>query len=184
MASQVSMYGFSLGVASRCGCCRQSTVLPHSAVSPQRAVPPGGGPASTHLYFNDRHSRVWGIDGHPGWFVLLSAESRRSTFMTAAASETVPAVDDFAAEWNAWHRRQEARLADPHGFLAITSLNWLTDEPQRFPDAPGEWSTGPDGVIVDLGEGEELVIGGAPGRGGFSLGGLPPRGGVNAVWGA
>ena len=61
--------------------------------------------------------------------------------MTASVSETVPAVDDFAAEWNAWHRRQEARLADPHGFLAITSLNWLTDEPQRFPNAPGEWST-------------------------------------------
>jgi uncharacterized protein (DUF1684 family) len=57
--------------------------------------------------------------------------------MTASVSETVPAVDDFTAEWNAWHRRQEARLADPHGFLAITSLNWLTDEPQRFPDAPG-----------------------------------------------
>ena len=57
--------------------------------------------------------------------------------MTSSVSETVPAVDDFAAEWNAWHRLQEARLADPHGFLAITSLNWLSDEPQRFPDAPG-----------------------------------------------
>ena len=63
--------------------------------------------------------------------------------MGASVSQTVPAVDDFAAEWNAWHRRQEARLADPHGFLAITSRNWLIGEPQRFPDAPGEWSTGP-----------------------------------------
>jgi len=82
--------------------------------------------------------------------------------MGASVSETVPAVDDFAAEWEAWHRRQEARLADPHGFLAITSRNWLTSEPQRFPDAPGEWSTGPDGVVVALAEGEELAIGGSP----------------------
>jgi uncharacterized protein (DUF1684 family) len=103
--------------------------------------------------------------------------------MTASVSETVPAVDDFAAQWHVWHRRQEARLADPHGFLAITSINWLSDEPQRFPDAPGEWSTGPDGVIVDLAEGEELVIDGSPVRGRHSFGVVPERGGVNAVWG-
>jgi len=103
--------------------------------------------------------------------------------MTASVSETVPAVDDFTAEWNAWHRRQEARLADPHGFLAITSLHWLTDEPQRFTDALGEWSTGPDGVVVDLADGEELVIDSAPVRGRHSFGVIPERGGVNAVWG-
>jgi uncharacterized protein (DUF1684 family) len=103
--------------------------------------------------------------------------------MGASVSETVAAVDDFAAEWNAWHHRQEARLADPHGFLAITSRNWLTSEPQRFPDAPGEWSTGPDGVVVALAEGEELVIGGSPVRGRHSFGVIPERGGVNAVWG-
>src|SRR6516162_4674415 len=114
---------------------------------------------------------------------LPSRESRRSTFMTASASGTVPAVDDFAAEWDAWHRRQEAQLADPHGFLAITSRNWLTSEPQRFPDAPGEWSTGPGGVIVALAEGEELVIAGSPVRGRYSFGVIPERGGVNAVWG-
>lgn len=103
--------------------------------------------------------------------------------MTAPASETVPGVDDFTAEWNAWHHRQEARLADPHGFLTITSLHWLTGEPQRFPDVPGEWSTGPDGIVVALAEGEELVIGGSPVRGRHSFGVIPERGGVNAVWG-
>jgi hypothetical protein len=104
--------------------------------------------------------------------------------MTASASETVPGVDDFTAEWNAWHRRQEARLADPHGFLAITSLHWLTGEPRRFPDAPGEWSTGPDGVVVvALADGEELKIDGSPVRGRHSFGVIPERGGVHAVWG-
>ena len=42
----------------------------------------------------------------------------------------------FEQDWADWHRQHEAVLADEHGFLAITSLNWLTDEPQRFPDAP------------------------------------------------
>jgi hypothetical protein len=39
--------------------------------------------------------------------------------------------------WAQWHVEHERRLADPHGFLAITSLNFLTATPQRFPDAPG-----------------------------------------------
>jgi len=103
--------------------------------------------------------------------------------MTAPVSETVPAVDDFDEQWNAWYRQHQERLADPHGFLAITSLNWLSSEPQRLPDAPGEWSTGPDGVVVALAGGEELVIGGSPVRGRHAFGVIPERGGVNAVWG-
>ena len=103
--------------------------------------------------------------------------------MTASVSETAPGVDDFAVEWDVWHRRQEARLADPHGFLAITSLHWLAGEPRRFPDAPGEWSTGPDGVVVTLAEAQVLVIDGAPVRGRYSFGDIPERGSVNAVWG-
>jgi uncharacterized protein (DUF1684 family) len=102
--------------------------------------------------------------------------------MTASVSETVPDVDDFTAQWQAWHEKQEARLADPHGFLAITSLNWLTAEPQRFPDAPGEWSTSTGGVVVALAEGEELLIGGSAVRGRHAFGPIPERGGVNAVW--
>jgi len=102
--------------------------------------------------------------------------------MTASVGETVPGLDDFAVEWDAWHRRQEARLADPHGFLAITSLHWLTGEPCRFQDAPGEWSTGPDGVVVALAGGEELVIGGSVQRGRHSFGVIPERGSVHAVW--
>jgi len=103
--------------------------------------------------------------------------------MTTATTGTVPDLDEFTAAWQAWHRGQEARLSDPHGFLAITSLNWLTEEPQRFPDAPGIWSTGPDGVVVDLAAGEELLIDGSPVRGRHCFGLIPERGGVNAVWG-
>lgn len=89
----------------------------------------------------------------------------------------------FTAEWQAWHRAHDEKLAAPNGFLAITSLHWLGDVPTRYPDAPGAWSTGPDGVTVLLDEGTELVVDGEPVRGRHSFGVLPERGGVNAVWG-
>src|SRR5207244_13571494 len=62
----------------------------------------------------------------------------------------------FVQEWEEWHRQKEAVLAGPHGFLAITSLRWLNEEPTRFEDAPGSWSSTADGVAVELAEGEEI----------------------------
>lgn len=96
-------------------------------------------------------------------------------------------ADRFAREWHDWHRAHEVRLADPHGFLAITSLHWLNDEPERYDDAPGAWSTGPDGVVITLDEtldaGEELLVNGGPVRGEHRFGVLPERSGRTAVWG-
>jgi len=43
----------------------------------------------------------------------------------------------FEQEWADWRQRREAALADAHGFLAITSINWLSEELQGFADAPG-----------------------------------------------
>ncbi len=98
---------------------------------------------------------------------------------------TVQDVDRtaFEQDWADWHRQHEAALADEHGFLAITSLNWLTAEPQRFPDAPGSWRTGAGGVTVELGEGEELVIDGTRVAGSYAFGPIPERGGVSAIAG-
>lgn len=62
----------------------------------------------------------------------------------------------FALEWEDWHREHEARRADPHGFLAVTGLHWLDGAPQRIDGLPGEWSTGDDGPVVELAEGEVL----------------------------
>ena len=86
----------------------------------------------------------------------------------------------FEQDWARWHRDHETRLASEHGFLAITSLNWLSDQPQRFPDAPGTWTTGPGGPVVSLGDGEVLVIDGIRVTGGTTFGQIPERGGVNA----
>jgi uncharacterized protein len=105
--------------------------------------------------------------------------------MTIQEEATHPEVTDpgeFTAAWHAWHTRHVARLADRHGFLAITSLRWLTETPQRFDDAPGAWHTGRDGVTVDLADGEKLVIDGAEAGGRYSFGMIAERSGVSASW--
>ncbi len=96
--------------------------------------------------------------------------------------ETDRDADTFVDAWQHWHRRQEARLADRHGFLAITSLHWLTPEPQRFPDAPGAWSSDAEGVRVVLDDGDELVVDGTVIRGDHRFGVIAERDGFNAVW--
>jgi uncharacterized protein (DUF1684 family) len=83
-------------------------------------------------------------------------------------------------QWAQWHADHERRLADPHGFLAITSLNFLTAAPQRFPDAPGSWSTGPEGVTVELADGETLTVDGTEVGGRHHFGVLGERSGVDA----
>ena len=64
----------------------------------------------------------------------------------------------FVDEWENWHREHELRRARPLGFLAITGLHWLEDEPQRFDDVPGTWSSEASNVHVQLGQGEELSV--------------------------
>lgn len=65
---------------------------------------------------------------------------------------------DYATDWQAWHDAREARLRDPHGFLAVTGLHWVTERPQRYRDVPGLWSQGPEGVVVALADDESLVL--------------------------
>ncbi|MFJ2645707.1 DUF1684 domain-containing protein [Streptomyces sp. NPDC087420] len=86
----------------------------------------------------------------------------------------------FAEEWRQWRDAHERVLADPHGFLAVTSLRWLDAEPARFPDAPGAWSTTADGVRVELDEGEELTVDGTAVHGTYSFGALAERASVYA----
>lgn len=96
--------------------------------------------------------------------------------------DTSQDVPDFTEEWQEWHLQHQARLADPHGFLAITSLHWLSEQPQRFHDAPGAWTTDADGVSVVLDEGDELIIDGIPARGECNFGIIAERDGISASW--
>jgi uncharacterized protein (DUF1684 family) len=45
----------------------------------------------------------------------------------------------FAGEWQAWHTEREQALADPYGWLALVSLDWLEDSPRSYPGLPGLW---------------------------------------------
>jgi uncharacterized protein (DUF1684 family) len=87
-----------------------------------------------------------------------------------------PARDaHFRAEWAAWRREHEARVGDPYGYLAATGLHWLGPGPERYDDAPGAWSAGPDGVEVVLADDEEITVGGQVIRGRHGFGPLAER---------
>jgi uncharacterized protein (DUF1684 family) len=101
----------------------------------------------------------------------------------ASAAGRGQGVDSFVAAWLRWRAERDAELVDPHGFLAVTGLHWLTGEPERFDDAPGQWYSGADGVVVVLGEGEELTARGKVVRGEYRFGAVPERGGIRALWG-
>ncbi|MFE8012297.1 DUF1684 domain-containing protein [Streptomyces antibioticus] len=86
----------------------------------------------------------------------------------------------FVQAWEEWHRQKEEVLSGPHGFLAITSLRWLSPEPARFDDAPGAWSTTDEGIIVDLAPDEELTVDGTVVRGRHVFGVIAERASVYA----
>lgn len=96
---------------------------------------------------------------------------------------TITDETTFARDWATWHEEHERRRADAHGFLAITSIHWLSDSPTRYDDVPGAWSTGADGITVDLAEGESLVVDGAEVTGRHSFGVIPERDGLTAAFG-
>ena len=102
---------------------------------------------------------------------------------TETPATDTPTAATFAAEWHDWHRQHEAATGSPHGFLAITSINWLNAEPQRFTDAPGAWHSDEAGVHVALADGEEIVVDGTSVRDGHDFGVIPERGGVTVGWG-
>ena len=68
---------------------------------------------------------------------------------------------DFAREWQDWKTRRETDLADPYGWLALVSLDWLEDAPREYPGLPGRWWQDADAAYVDP-DGGELVHDGEP----------------------
>lgn len=103
--------------------------------------------------------------------------------MTIQDTEVATATDEFQQQWAEWHRAHEEKRWAPHGFLAVTSLNFLDAEPRSFADAPGEWHSGPDGVVVELGPGEELEVDGRRITGRHTFGVLAERSSVSARFG-
>lgn len=95
--------------------------------------------------------------------------------MTAADTTT---DHSFATAWARWHTEHERNRADEHGFLAITGLYWLSAQPTTVPDAPGTWSTGENGPVVEVGDSDVLALDGARLTGRHEFGPVPERGSV------
>jgi hypothetical protein len=78
----------------------------------------------------------------------------------------------FAQGWSEWHEERERVRSNPHGFLAVTGLHWLTGEPTRFNDVPGQWSTSEAGVRVVLAGDESLIVEGLSVNGAHDFGAI------------
>ena len=69
--------------------------------------------------------------------------------------------EQFERSWQDWHDQRERDLADPHGWLALISLDWLTDQPREYDGLPGLWWQDADAAYLDP-RGGELTYEGAP----------------------
>ena len=67
---------------------------------------------------------------------------------------------DLETSWADWHRRREAVLRQPHGWLSLTGLLWLDETPRRFPGVPGEWVVDGDAAEVTATAAEGLEVDG------------------------
>ena len=69
----------------------------------------------------------------------------------------------LAQDWTTWHAAREDDLRAPHGWLSLTALEWLTEEPRAFAGLPGTWrATGDGGVELTAAAADGLVAHGAP----------------------
>jgi uncharacterized protein (DUF1684 family) len=55
----------------------------------------------------------------------------------------------FTHKWQQWRVSRERMLADPHGWLALVSLEWLNETPQEYPKVPGRWWQDADAAYLD-----------------------------------
>lgn len=74
---------------------------------------------------------------------------------TASATETRQSL--FATDWQQWHNTHEQLRSDPHGFLAVTDLHWLSAEATALAGAPGVWRIQDDAVHLTLSVGDSLL---------------------------
>jgi len=62
---------------------------------------------------------------------------------------TTSVEQDFTHRWQRWRAARERLLADPHGWLALVSLDWLDETPRRYPGVPGLWWQDADAAYLD-----------------------------------
>ncbi|WP_431963490.1 DUF1684 domain-containing protein [Nocardia sp. bgisy134] len=73
---------------------------------------------------------------------------------------TATTATSFDTEWAAWHAAREDQLRDRLGFLSLTGLHWLTDQPERLPDVPGTWWVTDNKVFITAQPADRLTFDG------------------------
>ncbi|MDP5226575.1 MULTISPECIES: DUF1684 domain-containing protein [Arthrobacter] len=90
-------------------------------------------------------------------------------------SAPVPARDPQLARWQRFRSNRDAALASPHGWLTLTSLQWLPDSPAALDGVPGLWWTDGERAFVEAAaeDGLSLASGDGVSGDGVSDGGRP-----------
>ena len=76
--------------------------------------------------------------------------------MTSTTLDTATRRADFEA----WRARRTATLSEPHGWLSLTGLHWLDEEPQAVEGLPGTWWAAADGAHLRATAADGLVLDG------------------------
>src|SRR5687767_12217653 len=63
-------------------------------------------------------------------------------------------------DWAGWRATREEGLREPHGWLSLTALHWLTGQPSTYPELPGKWSAGSTGVRIEATPADGLSLDG------------------------
>ncbi|MEV6905701.1 DUF1684 domain-containing protein [Amycolatopsis sp. NPDC051071] len=58
-------------------------------------------------------------------------------------------TERFTQNWQDWKTQRERDLADPLGWLALVSLDWLDDKPRAYEGLPGLWWQDADAAYLD-----------------------------------
>ncbi|WP_338180908.1 DUF1684 domain-containing protein [Jatrophihabitans sp.] len=73
---------------------------------------------------------------------------------------TSPDLVAYVDGWNAARESREQQRRDPYGYLSYAGFHTLGTSPARFAGIPGRWSIRADGPVVELADGEELIVAG------------------------
>jgi uncharacterized protein (DUF1684 family) len=70
---------------------------------------------------------------------------------------------DLVESWTIWHTERERVLREPHGWLSLTGLHWLTTTAASYPGLPGSWRiTADHGVEITATAADGLEVDGIP----------------------
>jgi uncharacterized protein (DUF1684 family) len=78
-------------------------------------------------------------------------DAGRKTAMSTSLDNTAVTSDndEFARQWQEWKANRERDLAEPYGWLALVSLEWLADSPTEYAGLPGRWWQDADAAYFD-----------------------------------